>query len=381
MEQVDKSLQSLVRFRVLDEMRNTENNLINWNISWTEQPESYYIFPNCVDLIYDNKYWDKKINTNPSMSERDGEGYLQKIIIDGEECGLIYQITWLDINTKKSTRKISFSSNGNIILEKDGKSHDNKPRIKYQGSFNVLSDDFNLEIEIITPVHITKYRTDYKKEKYSLQLVDNLLIKRHNNIEIVEDLVTGAKRVRIVNEYDKQEKNGNNASVEFEATLDDMDKLQKGAISIVTHKGNGKVNGNFRFDISPEKGVRANFYSRKGKKINLANNPLLLSTASSLMLSCSDNSAILTEFTNETERNIVDNMSNREVCFDTSSFSMDSVVLADLEIMQVVKMIKGEIPVDGLSKRINDCIEKVNSKGEQAKVLELKNNYIDVETI
>jgi hypothetical protein len=58
--------------------------------------------------------------------------------------------------------------------------------------------------------------------------------------------------VRIAKKYDKRNKN-NNASVVFEAVLNADNSLEMGAVTINTHKGNGKVNGTYRFDVSKKK--------------------------------------------------------------------------------------------------------------------------------
>ena len=99
---------------------------------------------------------------------------------------------------------------------------------------------------------------------------------------IYQDLKTNDKIIKIEKGYRRRNKSFN-SSVSFEADFDSFDTFHKGAVEIKTYKGNGKVNGTYRFDVSREKGARANFYSRKGVKVDLIHHPELLKKANLLL--------------------------------------------------------------------------------------------------
>ena len=197
---------------------------------------------------------------------------------------------------------------------------------------------------------------------------DGLLTCRYNDIEIIQDLNTGVKIVRISKKYDRRDKE-NNASVVFEAVLNADDSLEMGAVAINTHKGNGKVNGTYRFDVSRKKGIRANFYSRKGIKIDLTTNPMLLGTANTLLLPSpnSENSSdiIVSNFANSTQNAIAKNLSEKVISFDNSDFNMEAVKQAKSNIIEMLKCIKGELPLCGLVERIDNCLLLLDSKKQE----------------
>ena len=209
-------------------------------------------------------------------------------------------------------------------------------------------------------------------------------MEKFDDIEIIRDLSTGMRLVRIAKKYDKRNKQ-NNASVAFEATLSQEDSLEYGEVAIQTHKGNGKVNGTYRFDVSRKKGIRANFYSRKGVKVDLTSNPALLGTANTLLLpqANSNNSGdiIVSNFANSTQEAIAKNLTEKVISFDNSDFNMESVNQAEERIIEMVKCIRGELPLTGLIDRIDNFLEVIDKKqnvqigeGSNCKVLKLESS-------
>lgn len=339
MKNLDKGTQLFVIEKVLEEMQKAEECANGWNASWGF-------------AVVDN---------------------------DGS------QINWYGMNSHKATRNFSFNNNGTIEFSKISKARQ-KPtpqhprKISYNTSFNVLSNDFDISIELnqLTGDWREKYRCDY----LSLALKGNILIEKFNDIEIMRDLTSGMRVVRIIKKYNKRNRQ-NNVSVAFEAALNPDDSLEYGAVAVETHKGNGKVNGTYRFDVSRKKGARANFYSRKGVKVDLTSNPALLGTANTLLLpqANSNNSGdmIVSDFANSTQVTIAKNLSEKVISFDNSDFNMESVNQAERRILEMVKCIRGELPLPGLIGRIDNCLEMVDKKqsiqiGEEfnCKVLKLE---------
>ena len=138
---------------------------------------------------------------------------------------------------------------------------------------------------------------------------------------------------------------------------------------------NGKINGTYRFDVSEEKGVRANFYSRKGKKYELIRNVPLLENANKLLLNkTKDDEMIVYNFATSVQHSIFYNYDSRKIRFDDSDFNTESILEAEERISSILSNLKGEIPLRGLIDRIGlyqEIVKKRNN--DKQKVLRLEN--------
>ena len=197
-------------------------------------------------------------------------------------------------------------------------------------------------------------------------------------IYIYQDLKTNDKIIKIEKGYRRRNKSFN-SSVSFEAVFDSFDTFQKGAVEIKTYKGNGKVNGTYRFDVSREKGARANFYSRKGIKVDLIRHPEILAKANHLLStrSSSTSDMVISNFADSTQQAVADALNNRIISFDATDFNMKAVHDAERKVVDTVKRIKGELPLFGLTERINYSFLLMNPvghlpKNDFGKVLEKK---------
>lgn len=395
MEKISEELQILAVEKVLEEMKKAEEFVSTWNASWYEQ----LLNAHCLPLHYEIGEADVR-----DMEQRYGSRYkLANAFYSAESIGVplvketlignnsltgernipfeceFGRVEWHSMYSNKSSRYFSFTNDGEICFSKDVKKRQtiqHSKQISYETSYNVLSNDFTIDIRVD---ELTKdWMNEYKYEYLTLSLQGNILTKKFNDIEIIQDLNTGVKIVRIEKKYNKMSKE-NNASVLFEAVLNPDDNLEMGAVVINTHKGNGKVNGTFRFDVSRTKGVRANFYSRKGVKVDLTTNPMLLGTVNTLLLPSSNNNTgdlIVSDFANSTQKTIAKNLSERVISFDSSDFNMEAVKQADNRIMEMVKSIRGELPLSGLVERVDNCLsllENMNQKKleEKTKILKL----------
>lgn len=394
MEILDKETQLIAVEKVLEEMKKAEEFVNSWNSSWWEQCLDAYSMSlyhtGMADVQgIEKRYHDQYKLPNVYYPEnRTGEP-LRKVILEDDyekeyECEF-GRIDWYGMNSHKSTRRFSFNNNGIIEFSKSAKTCQKQTpqhprRISYDTSFNVLSNDFDISITLDQLTN--DWREKYKYDYLSLSLKGNILIEKFNDIEIMRDLSTGMRLVRIVKKYDKRNRQ-NNASVTFEAALNPDNSLEFGAVAIETHKGNGKVNGTYRFDVSRRKGVRANFYSRKGVKIDLTSNPALLGTANTLLLPTSNSHSsgdiIVSDFANSTQAAIAKNLSEKVISFDNSDFNMESVNQTERRILEMVKCIRGELPLTGLIDRIDNCLEMIDKKqnlqigdGSNCKVLKLE---------
>lgn len=401
MEILDNETQLIAVEKVLEEMQKAEEYVTNWNASWWEQ----LLDAHCLPLHYEigeadvrdmERKYEPRYKLANAFYSADSIGIpLAKATLVGDNtltgernCNFEVEfgrIDWYGMSSHKSTRHFSFNNNGIIEFSKSTKAGQKQTlqhprRISYNTSFNVLSNDFDVSITLdqLTEDWKEKYKYDY----LTLSLNGNILTEKYNDIEIIRDLSTGVRFVRIVKEYDKRNRQ-NNASVVFEAALNPDDSLEFGAVAINTHKGNGKVNGTYRFDVSRKKGIRANFYSRKGVKVDLTTNPALLGTANTLLLPTSSSQnrgdIIVSDFANSTQTAIAKNLTEKVISFDNSDFNMESVSQAEKKIIEMVKCIKGELPLTGLIDRIDNCLELIDKKqniqidsGSNCKVLKLE---------
>ncbi len=376
MENLDEETQLIAVEKVLDEMQKVEEFVGAWNASWWEQCLDAYSIPlynteRYVVQDIEKKYYDQYKLENVYYPEKRNGLPLRRVILE-DDCGKKYEcefgrIDWIDMNSRKSARAFSFNNNGIIKFSKSDKigqkqTMQHPTRITYDITFDILSNDF--DISIINSRLTSDLKQRYKNDYFKVSFKNNILIEKFNDIEIIRDLNTGMRLVKIVKEYDKSDSQ-NNASVSFEASLNSNDNLEVGSILIETHKKNGKVNGTYRLDVSRKKGIRANFYSRKGVKVDLTSNPILLETANTLLLTSQMNNSgemIVSDFANSAQAKITKNLSEKIISFDNSDFNMESVNLAERRIFEMLKCIKGELPLPSLIERINKCLEIIDKR-------------------
>lgn len=388
----DKEIQLIAVEKVLKEMLMAEEYVRGWNASWYEQCADAYSSDLCCmgesDILdFQEKYHDHYVLQDvKSLENRIGEP-LRKVVLVGDfndeyECEF-GKIAWEGMCSKKAIRSFCFSNDGKITFTKDDKKKEEKRRNRklkddiytsYDATYNVLSDDFNLNVtvdRVVTEKYSRRFR-DY----IEFSRCGDIVIKRLNDIYIYQDLKTNDKIIKIEKGYRRRNKSFN-SSVSFEAVFDSFDTFQKGAVEIKTYKGNGKVNGTYRFDVSREKGARANFYSRKGVKVDLIHHPELLKKANLLLSAKSPSTGdmVISKFADSTQQAVANSLGNRVISFDATDFTMDAVSNADKRVVGTIKNIQGELPLYGLNQRISDCFQlmcKTTSLSEERniKVLE-----------
>lgn len=383
MELTDEESRIQAVEKVLEEMHHAEEMLMSWNFGgWLETYEESTIDEGYFHNFYnDNVDYSKeqsKINFNQATDKISGIPLRHITVEDKYNCQ-VTKIKWSQINTKNAKRTITFSNDGNISLEKrTTKKETPKHPISasYEIEYNVLTNEFEVLYNVyrLMPSSFKKYQYDVLYLKVS----GDILIKKYNDIEIIENLTTGQRTIKIAKKYDRNKTD----SVVFNANLDREGVLVRGSLEINTHKRNGKINGTYRMDVSPEKGVRANFYSRKGVKVDLTTKPALLSSTTALMLPSTtekkDNSTGLTivnGFANSTQNAIAKSMSGRTINFNPTEFNMGAVLEAEKRIIEMLKSIRSESPLYGLGDRIDDylyLIEENKLLQNSAKKLKLQ---------
>ena len=379
MEFLDKENQLIAVEKVLEEMQKAEECVKSWNASWQVQLLNAHCLPlhyevgeadvRKMEINYGSRY---KLANAFHSADSIGIPLAKKILVGnntltGKKCIKFEvefgRIDWCHMKSRKSIRHFSFYNDGTIKFNKDSKPKATLKHTRefcYNTSFNVLSNDFDISIILFQLTSEMKYKFDC----LSLSLNGNIVIEKYNDIEIIKDLSTGMRLVKIEKRYDERNKQ-NNASITFEAALNPDNSLEYGAVAIQKHKRNGKVNGTYRFDVSRKKGIRANFYSRKGIKVDLTSNPVLLDTANTLLPEKDSNNSddiIISDFANSTQEAIARNLNENVLSLTNYFFNIELVNQIEKKIIEMVKCIRGELPLPGLIDRIDNCLEMIDKK-------------------
>ena len=383
---LDSKMQLMALEKVLEEMSMAEEYAATWKASWYEQCLDAYSDDlygmSEMDLeefqkMYHNHYLLEKVRP---FEKRIGEP-LRKVTLQGDygekyHCEFA-KIVWEGMCSKKAIRSFSFANDGEIFFTKTDKIKSDKRRkntgkdhiyTSYEATYNVLADDFHIDVTV-DRVTGEKYSRRYR-DSISFSRLGDVVVKRFNDIYIYQDLNTNRKMIRIEKGYHRKRKS-NNSSISFEAELDTFDAFQRGAVDIKTY------NGIYRFDVSREKGARANFYSRKGVKVDLIYHPELLKKANLLLSAKSPSTGdmVISNFADSTQQAVANSLGNRVISFDATDFTMDAVSNANKRVVDTIKNIQGELPLYGLNQRINDCFQLMSkttrlSEERDIKVLE-----------
>lgn len=190
-------------------------------------------------------------------------------------------INWGLIKTKNTYRDIKFYENGDIVLDKDPRKKNGKDTLSYNGTFNVLSKNFQIKL-----CHMHDTGRKFNCTYYCIKRERNWLSRSSKDITIADNIKTKEKRITI-----------------------NTRKRSK--------RGDGKINGTYQLKIFDDN-LEFLFITRKG---NI-------------------NKISLSEFL-PTEQKIVSQVNQKSITF--------------------LKEISGEIPIEGLSNRVNDYIKDLDN--------------------
>lgn len=357
---------------IRDEIASAERNLLSWDVNWHEKYSDVYVPKSCFD---DTPSIDDEINKKiGSYGINVYRVYIDKLnrlpikiirIDDKYDCEASV-VEWNNITTHNSTRNIEFRNDGDILLSKDSK---RKKGYSYDAEYNVLSDNFSLDMRRISSAD--KYFSPV--DRCSISVEDDRVIKKCGSIVIIDDLSTGKKTLQIGTPSPRRRDGAR--GVLFEATYDEEGNLEKSSLVLNTFKCHGKVNGTYRLDASKKKGVRANFYSRKGKRVDLSSNPLICESLKKMALLYFDGDLeknIISEYFDVMQEHIEMGFNNTSTTPVLGDLGMDLVSDMDKRFIELLKTIKGELPLSGLTERVEKLLDKLEyKKGTGPKVLKL----------
>ena len=364
-------LQIYVNEKVLSEIRQTEKNLIAMNAYWQEGYD-----------IVETSSIPEEFSTYGTDEEANKVDRLDRIELDFSAIplrwikmpdsffGAVTKINWHSILTKKTSRKIEFGYDGTITISKKPRifsSKKNQRNNSYNASYNVLHDDFKLQQEILTVRENAHYKTECEKEETEISRINNIITKRHNGIEIRQDLVSEKTYIKITTPNDKE----HNASSNFYVTLDRNGTVEKVTLEINTHKGNGKVDGTYRLIVTEEDGIEAYFCTRKGIHIPLEvsfeeeqNKEQSTIVLPQIVKDLTSISALVIPKTSSDQRisSILETASVRPINFDYSKFNEQAIKEAEQKSEELLKRLKDEIPLEGLISRMDECQSIIEDK-------------------
>ena len=340
---IDEEKQVVAVSQVLDEMKQAEENIYLWNPNACFY-EKYTASTLPVDYLYYStptlqSEEQKKIDYDQASEISSGIP-LRRVSLDDQYVADINEITWSNIGSKKASREIVFKNNGDIITSKIG---NKKGIVSYKCSFNVLNNDFLFELD-------QKY-----DDKIAIKLEEHKYIIVCNNTTIIRDLETGIKEIYI---------NGDKFRLELIYEL--RHGLKRGLLEVYKlHHGKKKINGTYRYSISPRNGLKMAYYTRKGKKKDMISAPYSYITDAHAIIdeSFSPKTDLVKEqyrillaceklFLNARYYKIRD---GNGYSFNGYGFAVD-VKAIERKATEILSNIKGEVLLTGLTDRINRCL-------------------------
>ena len=314
--------------KILKEMEYTEACLSQWNCYWQEQ------------------YFNTVMSNDKNINRGNNGRKIPLKLVETKDHGycLINTIKWSSIVSNHVIRNMEFNSDGNIILSKlvkRNRTNNHPTTIDYETKNNVLTGDFYIDVKI---------NSLNNSDNIILALSEDVLIKKCNNMEVKHNLTTGDKQLAISRPKHK------NTSIDFTATLDKFHNLVKGNF-LMTIYDDKNVKGFYRLSVS-KKGLRVNYYNRHGEKFDLRNNPRLIDTVEDLTKNYfvdnhSFDEDVICSFVSKV-KDKVNHSTKEDIILNFKDFEN-----AENEIVNVVKGIKGELPVLSLKQRIDYCLGKL----------------------
>jgi len=305
---------------LINEITQTEKNLLDWKQNWTQKFE-LSSYPN-LDCEFDAGLIKEYENGTVTLNE-----FFNKS----------NSLSWLGIDSNKSTRKIKFDRTGYIFFEKNSKSING---IHYNFEYSILNNDFKLK------------KFGWRNEKPLEVDVNNYYYTdiKFNNLSILHHKGTNRKIIKYISPII------NSSSVEVELTLED-NQIEKCYVDFRTHKGNGKVNGLYALRIVPfYNKCTLNFISRDGYRDGDISQKF--AETNEELYSSIFNDNLTLEKIDEIIKQILPIINKRAVTTskkildDKNALVISNIMDIESQAFDFIKQIKGEIPLPSLQQRL-----------------------------
>ena len=315
--------------KLCDEVSKTEKKLTDWGQCWQQSLDNHELYWDFDDQIM------REIN--------------YETITLPELFSKVATVSWIGISSLKSSRNINFSRNGHIKFTKN--SHDWEKGLNYTFIYNVLNDDFKLETNRgqkskFLEIDENQYWTIIKTKQL------NVFLSKENN----------RKRINYTTPV------VDNSSIAVELWTNEQNEIENCYVDFRTHKNNGKVNGLYALRISPQNyydKFSIRFISRKGYRYDDFSESI--SDTDDELFSTIVDGKLTPEIIDELIRKIIPIINKRATEYKKKTISEENHAIisnsinAELQAINFIKEIKGEIPLPHLYESLEKFIIK-NSK-------------------
>ncbi len=327
--------------KLLNEMSETEKNLINWKQSWMPRFD-FCVFNDC------NNLFDKEL----MQKYKDGTIPLSEIFYKAES------VLWDDINSIKSKRSIIFERNGQIYFTKSSKDFGKN---NYEFSYNILRDEFNFK------------KVDWRKNAY-LEIDENNVWTRikSDNLKVVYLKADKIKKVQYKSPM------VNNSSISLNLYIK-QDEIERCYVDFRTHRNDrkNKINGIYALRILSKDNIcTLNFISRKGLRCNDFADELKEEDEQLFTTILNGNMTI--ELLDELVKKMITIVNRKAfskgepIILSDNEAIVSNACEMETEAINYVKQIKGEIPLPHLQENLEKFIEEYDIKKNNAKKMVLK---------
>lgn len=367
MKDLTKNEQNLIVDKITEEMSYVEKSLNDLGFSWFEECSGV----RCDDLdeltfqqllLMEKKYGNCYKLSDFSYVESNNLLPLKRVGLIDDDYNKKHicefeNIYWYGINTKKTKRNFEFNNTGNIKFGKDwiGKLTKRRPKgVSYNGSYNVLSDDYELE-------YFDENYNNNSSNDITFIKRDETLYMSLNDINIRKHLDTKEIELKVLNTR-KRGRYGINS--ELLICLDKDNNIYQSELITIVDKEREEGIKKYVFSVD-EEGLKA--YNVDDNNItNLIKNPTLLDLAFNLICGGSDvltpEQKIISEYLNNFLKTTKKYSYKENIMPSEFNNDNNSINEAENKIIDTIKEIKGEIPLKGFIERLDNTINKNKQK-------------------
>lgn len=319
--------------KVFEEMKYAESYLNKLNVTWYESYEDIY----SMDIYYlrrldhrkvhelEKKYHNQYLLVDRNVDTRSGQP-LKKVILYDEEDN-IYNcefgiIKWNSF--AKIDRNIKFKNNGDILYTQKSSSK-KSTKIDYDANYNVNQLDLTITFKI--DKDILKYNRTNSIQKIT-----------YNNITIENNLTTGIQTLTYQNKQ-------NNQDIYYEIIIDKNNIINK-KLKLTNYDFNNNIDNIVEFNFNKANLTNA-VYTKDNQEVDMLNNEIISEFTNSLLEKIYNNNQTLNNLNNNPEEII-------------------NTIKDNLFI--IIKQIKGDTPLQGLSKRLDIVLSMIYAKKEDDKL-------------
>lgn len=325
--------------RLIEEINGTEKCLVDWKQSWWQKFDDYEL-----DSEFDEELLEEVNRGDISLPEMFTK---------------VKKMSWIDINSTKSSRSISFSRNGKIEFLK--KPHYHKNGSEYKFTYNILNDGFNLKTK--------------NNESEFLEIDENPYFTniKTNKLNILNSKDDKRKKITYFGPViDK-------SSTIVEMWTNEQNEIENCYIDFRTHKSNGKINGLYALRITPQKyysRISIRFISRKGNRfVDFSDE---ISNDDEELFSTIVNGKVTIELIDELVRRVIPIINKKATNYKKQSLStMNETIITNLtdseeQAINFVKQIVDEIPLPHLQNNLKKFVSEQSKKNKVDKKRVLK---------